>query len=109
MVGSPMHRGRGWASPFLALAVVLACGSDEEQRATSTDGSGAAGNESSGSNAGGDGGVAAGGGTTPASSSSGLPPDPECEGPLGEPQDPSTLPACCPDYGGAHCLLDVPD
>jgi hypothetical protein len=94
----------------LALAVVAACGSDEEQDASAANGAGAAGNGSSTGNAGGDGGAAGGDGPgTPSSSSSGLPPDPECEGPLGEPQDPSTLPACCPDYGGAHCLLDVPD
>jgi hypothetical protein len=37
---------------------------------------------------------------------------PECEGPLGAPRDPSTLPACCTDFvGNAHCLGDdvVPD
>jgi hypothetical protein len=30
--------------------------------------------------------------------------EPLCEGPLGPPRDPASLPACCPDYGGAHCL-----
>ncbi len=34
--------------------------------------------------------------------------DPGCEGPLGRPIDPSTLPACCPDYGAAHCLDSIP-
>lgn len=30
---------------------------------------------------------------------------PFCESyPLGEPRDPETLDACCPDYGDAHCL-----
>jgi hypothetical protein len=36
---------------------------------------------------------------------------PICESyPLGEPRDPETLPECCPDYGGAHCVPseDVP-
>jgi len=33
---------------------------------------------------------------------------PSCDGPLGAPQDPSALPACCPDFGGAHCVGDVP-
>jgi hypothetical protein len=28
----------------------------------------------------------------------------ECEGPLGAPRDPATLPACCDAYGSAHCL-----
>lgn len=35
-------------------------------------------------------------------------PDPGCEGPLGAPVDPATLPACCPDHGGAHCVADIP-
>lgn len=34
--------------------------------------------------------------------------DPGCEGPLGPPRDPGSLPACCPDYGGAHCIDGVP-
>jgi hypothetical protein len=38
------------------------------------------------------------------SGSGGLP-DPGCDGPLGAPRDPSTLPACCTDtVGHAHCL-----
>lgn len=36
-------------------------------------------------------------------------PDPGCEGPLGAPVDPETLPACCPEHGRAHCVADVPD
>jgi hypothetical protein len=34
--------------------------------------------------------------------------DPGCVGPLGAPQDPSTLTECCPDVGGAHCVSDIP-
>jgi hypothetical protein len=30
--------------------------------------------------------------------------DGECVPPFGPPQDPTALPACCPDPGGAHCL-----
>lgn len=43
--------------------------------------------------------------------------DPGCEGPLGPPQDPSSLPTCCAEgapedvtaVAGAHCVADVPD
>lgn len=32
-------------------------------------------------------------------------PTPACDGPLGGPRDPDSLPACCEDFvGGAHCL-----
>jgi hypothetical protein len=31
-----------------------------------------------------------------------------CDGPLGAPQDPASLPACCPEHGGAHCVANVP-
>lgn len=34
--------------------------------------------------------------------------DPGCEGPLGPPQDPASLPECCPEYGAAHCLDGIP-
>ena len=34
--------------------------------------------------------------------------DPGCVGPLGAPVDPETLTACCPDFGGAHCVEKVP-
>lgn len=37
---------------------------------------------------------------------------PVCDSyPLGEPREPDTLPECCPDFGGAHCVPseDVPE
>ena len=33
----------------------------------------------------------------------------DCEGPLGAPQDPESLPACCAEVGGAHCVDSVPE
>jgi hypothetical protein len=34
--------------------------------------------------------------------------DQGCDGPLGAPQDPATLPACCEAHGGSHCVDSVP-
>jgi hypothetical protein len=56
---------------------------------------------------GGSGGASAGSGGSVDGSGGAV--DPGCTGPLGPPQDPSALPACCSDYGGAHCVPSVPD
>ncbi len=50
-----------------------------------------------------------GGGTPGSGTTSGAElEDPGCEGPLGAPIDPSSLPTCCPDYGEAHCIGSIP-
>ena len=87
-----MVRSRGFGSVLLAvglgIAMVGACA--EQNSADATRGAGAGSSESSGT----------------ASGAAGAA-DPGCEGPLGGPRDPSGMPECCPEYGGAHCT-DVP-
>lgn len=47
-------------------------------------------------------GVGAGGGD--AHDDGQMPAAPDCEGPLGAPQDPANLPSCCSDVGDSHCI-----
>jgi hypothetical protein len=97
------------ASPFVLLALVLAalallpvaCASSDDPGAGAPGGGAPSGGRTAGSGTTtGQGGGGTGGGSDPVGG---------CVGPLGPPVDPTTLPACCPMYGGAHCVESVPD
>jgi hypothetical protein len=84
---SLLRRLTSYASLFVAVGVLpLACAETNNE----TDGDGA-------------GGAAASSGTGAETG------PPACEGPLGPPQDPAGLTACCPEVGHAHCLDQVHD